>query len=96
MDKISTWPFARVGQEEYLTAATSSDKSATLRAHLTVIGVGVLSIMSSAIITSLREHLGDSKARSWLKPHSLREMIYRNWYLGLTSFGGPAVHFQIV
>ena len=26
----------------------------------------------------------------------LGEMLYKNWYLGLTSFGGPAVHFQIV
>lgn len=25
----------------------------------------------------------------------LREMVFRNWYLGFTSFGGPAVHFQI-
>ncbi|KAI9799191.1 MAG: hypothetical protein M1826_005548 [Phylliscum demangeonii] len=24
----------------------------------------------------------------------LKEMLRRNWYLGLTSFGGPAVHFQ--
>lgn len=26
----------------------------------------------------------------------LAEMLRTNWYLGLTSFGGPAVHFQIV
>ncbi len=26
----------------------------------------------------------------------LREMLQTNWHLGLTSFGGPAVHFQIV
>ena len=25
-----------------------------------------------------------------------KEMLIRNWYLGFTSFGGPAVHFQIV
>jgi hypothetical protein len=25
----------------------------------------------------------------------VREMIQRNWFLGLTCFGGPAVHFQI-
>ena len=27
---------------------------------------------------------------------TLGNMLERNWYLGLTSFGGPAVHFQIV
>lgn len=26
----------------------------------------------------------------------LSDMLAHNWYLGLTSFGGPAVHFQIV
>jgi hypothetical protein len=26
----------------------------------------------------------------------LWEMIEQEWYLGFTSFGGPAVHFQIV
>lgn len=26
----------------------------------------------------------------------LGEMLRSSWYLGLTSFGGPAVHFQIV
>lgn len=26
----------------------------------------------------------------------LGDMLKHNWYLGLTSFGGPAVHFQIV
>ena len=25
-----------------------------------------------------------------------KEMVIRNWYLGFTAFGGPAVHFQIV
>jgi hypothetical protein len=25
----------------------------------------------------------------------IREMLIRNWFLGFTSFGGPAVHFQI-
>ena len=28
--------------------------------------------------------------------NGLREMLHRNWYLGFTAFGGPAVHFQIV
>lgn len=28
--------------------------------------------------------------------NSILEMIRYNWYLGFTSFGGPAVHFQIV
>lgn len=26
----------------------------------------------------------------------LRDMLARNWFLPFTSFGGPAVHFQIV
>ncbi|KAK5018384.1 hypothetical protein LTR60_001521 [Cryomyces antarcticus] len=26
---------------------------------------------------------------------ALREMVATEWYLGFTSFGGPAVHFQI-
>lgn len=25
-----------------------------------------------------------------------REMIFVNWHLGLTAFGGPAVHYQLV
>lgn len=29
-------------------------------------------------------------------PRGLGDMLKHNWYLGLTSFGGPAVHFQIV
>lgn len=28
--------------------------------------------------------------------HHLQEMLRYNWFLGFTSFGGPAVHFQIV
>jgi chromate transport protein ChrA len=26
---------------------------------------------------------------------SMRDVFLRTWYLGFTSFGGPAVHFQI-
>lgn len=26
----------------------------------------------------------------------IADMIAHNWYLGLTCFGGPGVHFQIV
>lgn len=28
--------------------------------------------------------------------HDLLDMLKHNWHLGITSFGGPAVHFQIV
>lgn len=27
---------------------------------------------------------------------SSREIIFINWHLGFTAFGGPAVHFQLV
>lgn len=25
-----------------------------------------------------------------------RDVVFATWYLGVTAFGGPAVHFQIV
>lgn len=49
------------------------------------------------MLSSLFSFMRDAIARS--KPPrsgSLGEMLHRNWYLGFTSFGGPAVHFQIV
>lgn len=49
--------------------------------------------MSSALWAKLNEIISDAKPP---RPGGLRDMLYRNWYLGLTSFGGPAVHFQIV
>jgi hypothetical protein len=44
-------------------------------------------------------------AARWLEqsPHALRKVLRQykdiftaNWHLGLTAFGGPPVHFQIV
>lgn len=49
----------------------------------------MVSVLISAIAEIMTRpkpmHLGD-----------LGEMLRHSWYLGLTSFGGPAVHFQIV
>lgn len=52
--------------------------------------------MSPSILLTLKkagEHLG-VKPSKMTSP--LREMFAKNWYLGFTCFGGPAVHFQIV
>lgn len=49
--------------------------------------------MLSSITSSLREALTRSKP---FNIGGLGEMLINNWYLGLTAFGGPAVHFQIV
>ena len=52
--------------------------------------------MLESIFSALRDTLKDRKAPITSKPNGWRDMFQRNWYLGLTSFGGPAVHFQIV
>jgi hypothetical protein len=31
-----------------------------------------------------------------IKQSNMREMIQVNWHLGFTSYGGPAVNFQLV
>ena len=49
--------------------------------------------MLSPLWNKLGEIIADAKPP---RSGSLGEMLQRNWYLGLTSFGGPAVHFQIV
>ncbi|KFY11552.1 hypothetical protein V492_04394 [Pseudogymnoascus sp. VKM F-4246] len=52
--------------------------------------------MSSSILQTLRkagQHMGVDPSKM---AGPVREMLYRNWYLGFTCFGGPAVHFQIV
>jgi hypothetical protein len=38
---------------------------------------------------SSRWRLGDLLAKCW-------EVTEKGWYLGLTAFGGPPVHFKIV
>lgn len=48
------------------------------------------------MLTSLFRALG---ARSDKPPNIARSTwaaVANDWYLGFTSFGGPAVHFQIV
>jgi hypothetical protein len=54
-----------------------------------------VSKMLSSIWRTLRKmaHHLDVDALKLAGP--VREMILRNWYLGFTFFGGPAVHFQI-
>lgn len=52
--------------------------------------------MSSSILLTLQkvgQHLGVDPSKV---AGPVREMLRRNWYLGFTCFGGPAVHFQIV
>jgi hypothetical protein len=51
----------------------------------------MLSSISSVLVDPMR----NSKWRTF-NSEGWREMVRRCWYLGLTSFGGPAVHFQIV
>lgn len=51
--------------------------------------------MLSSIVAALSKAVNTEKR--WLSnPNGWRDMFHRCWYLGLTSFGGPAVHFQIV
>ena len=52
---------------------------------------------SQQMLRSMLSLVGDVLAGSkpW-SPRGLGDMLKRNWYLGFTSFGGPAVHFQIV
>ena len=52
-----------------------------------------LSDMSSALWAKLNQVIADAKPP---RPGGLGDMLRWNWHLGLTSFGGPAVHFQIV
>ncbi len=47
--------------------------------------------MILSIVSAVRAHIDVSKTDILL-----RDAIAHNWYLGWTSFGGPAVHFQIV
>ena len=47
--------------------------------------LSIVSAIANVMSCSKLMHLDD-----------LGEMLKRSWYLGLTSFGGPAVHFQIV
>lgn len=51
----------------------------------------VKSTMISSIVSTLRAHVDVLKTNT-----SLADAVIHNWYLGWTSFGGPAVHFQIV
>ncbi|KAL5344862.1 hypothetical protein ACLOAV_010259 [Pseudogymnoascus australis] len=51
--------------------------------------------MSSSILLTLQkvgQHLGADPSKV---AGPVREMLRRNWYLGFTCFGRPAVHFQI-
>ena len=49
--------------------------------------------MAYSILHTVRTHLDLVSFK--LQGHPLADAIIHNWYLGFTSFGGPAVHFQI-
>ena len=49
--------------------------------------------MLSSTLSSLVDFFSSNKP--WTSS-PLGDMLRQNWYPGLTSFGGPAVHFQIV
>ena len=49
--------------------------------------------MLESILSSIDETFARSKP--WISG-GFAQMLRRNWHLGLTSFGGPNVHFQIV
>lgn len=52
--------------------------------------------MFSSIVAALSHAVGEQKWLQTSYSSGWRDMLQRNWYLGFTSFGGPAVHFQIV
>jgi hypothetical protein len=52
--------------------------------------------MLSSLVSAATDAVSDRKWWHTSSHHGLRDMLGKNWYLGLTSFGGPAVHFQIV
>jgi len=55
-----------------------------------------LPVMLSSLFSVLNDASRDRKSWQTSNHNGWRDMLQRNWYLGLTSFGGPAVHFQIV
>lgn len=54
--------------------------------------------MAPSLISRLKRTLHDANqaSKQACQRVPLLDMLYHNWHLGLTSFGGPAVHFQIV
>jgi hypothetical protein len=52
--------------------------------------------MLESLVSAAREAMSDWKKPSTSNHNGWQDMLHRNWHLGLTSFGGPAVHFQIV
>merc|ERR1711939_313452 len=54
--------------------------------------MGLLLSARSTLGTMLKAKLAKYSGKG---EGSLLEMLKTNWYLGMTSFGGPAVHFQI-
>jgi hypothetical protein len=55
-----------------------------------------LSKMLSSILSAAHNAVKDRKWLQTSNPNGWQDMLRRNWSLGVTSFGGPAVHFQIV
>jgi len=52
--------------------------------------------MPSFVGPFLQKLAGSHTADQSKLVHRIQEMLRYNWFLGFTSFGGPAVHFQIV
>lgn len=52
--------------------------------------------MLSSVFSAVKGSMSDWKWQNRASHSGWRDMLHRCWYLGLTSFGGPAVHFQIV
>jgi hypothetical protein len=52
--------------------------------------------MLESTLSVIRKALVSQKTSNHAGLPGLWEMLQVNWHLGVTSFGGPAVHFQIV
>lgn len=50
----------------------------------------------SAMLASLFNALGPHSDKPLNRARNIWAAVKNDWYLGFTSFGGPAVHFQIV
>ncbi|CAO1597520.1 hypothetical protein XANCAGTX0491_001326 [Xanthoria calcicola] len=80
---------AIVSTNTYLELSTAAD----LRPTKFSVVQGQAYIMLSSTLSSLTELFSGRKP--W-QSSALGDMLLWHWHLGLTSFGGPAVHFQIV
>jgi hypothetical protein len=57
---------------------------------------GINQKMTDIVASSLRRctnAITFDRSEAW---DTLKQVLRKNWHLGLTAFGGPPVHFQIV